>query len=122
MGEPSILNLLERVKALEEQQETKQNKDWKSQEVSLAPNGANITIEDIKNASEVQLYGTGPNNVEMNLYFTRKEHGKWLHASYVEWNTNTNHHMIATVYFDSGMVVNGGAADTSITIKNISWR
>lgn len=122
MGEPSILNLLERVKALEEQQETKQNKDWKSQEVSLAPNGANITIEDIKNASEVQLYGTGANNVEMNLYFTRKESEKWLHASYVEWNTNTNHHMIATVYFDSGMVVNGGAGDTSITIKNIAWR
>lgn len=122
MGEPSILNLLERVKALEEQQETKQNKDWKSQEVSLAPNGANITIEDIKNASEVQLYGTGANDVEMNLYFTRKESGKWLHASYVEWNTNTNHHMIAKVSFDSGMVVNGGARDTSIRIKNIAWR
>lgn len=121
MSEPRILELLERVKALEEKIETKQNNEWKSQDVSLGM-AQSITIEAIKNANEVQLYGTGANNVEMTLYFTRNEHGKWLHSSYVEWNTNTNHHMLATVYFDSGMVSNGSSGDTSITIKKISWR
>lgn len=121
MSKPLNLDLLERVKALEEQQETKQNNEWKSQDVNLGM-GASVTIEDIKNANEVQLYSTGANNVEMNLYFTRADSGKWLHASYVEWNNNTNHHAISTVDFNTGFVQNGGSGDTSTSIKRISWR
>lgn len=121
MSKPLILNLLERVKALEEQQETKQNKDWKSQDVNLGM-AASVTIEDIKNANEVQLYSTGTNNVEMNLYFTRADSERWLCASYVEWGTNTNHHAISKVDFNTGFVQNGGSRDTSTSIKRISWR
>ena len=121
MSKPLILELQERIKALEDKIKTKQNSEWKSQDVNLGM-GASVTIEDIKNANEVQLYSTGANNVEMNLYFTRADSGKWLHASYVEWNNNTNHHTISTVDFNTGFVQNGGSGDTSTTIKRISWR
>lgn len=121
MSKPLILDLLERVKELEEKIKTKQNKEWKSQDVNLGL-GASITIEDIKNASEVQVYSVGINNVEVNLYFTKADSGKWLHASYVEWDNTTNHHAISTVDFNTGFVQNGGSRDTSTTIKKISWR
>ena len=121
MSKPLILELQERIKALEDKIKTKQNSEWKSQDVNLGM-AASVTIEDIKNANEVQLYSTGTNNVEMNLYFTRADSERWLCASYVEWGTNTNHHAISKVDFNTGFVQNGGSRDTSTTIKRISWR
>lgn len=121
MSKPLNLDLLERVKALEEQQETKQNKEWKSQEVNLGFSQS-ITIEDIKNANEVQVYTEGGSSIQLVLYFTRADSGKWLQNCYVEWNTNTNHHACCTVDFNTGFVQNGGSVDTSTIIKKISWR
>ena len=118
MSKPLVLELLERVKALEDE---KQNKKWESQEVNLGF-GENIIIEDIKDANEVQIYTEGGPYIQLPLYFTKKDSGKWLQNCYVEWNTNINHHTTATVDFSNGYVQNGGSGDTSTVIKRISWR
>ena len=115
MSKPLVLELKEKIASLEEKFE------WKSRDVNLGFSES-TTIEEIKNANEVQIYTESGNTIKQTLYFTKAESGKWLQNGYVEWNTNKNFHAIATVDFSTGIVQNGGSGDTSNTIKRISWR
>lgn len=114
-----INNLID--KKIKDLENRKQNKEWKSQIVNLGFTES-IIIEDIKNANEVQLYTQGSTNIQLALYFTRADSGRWLQNCFVEWNTNTNHHACCTVDFSNGYIQNGNGGDTSTTIKQISWR
>ena len=115
MSKPLILDLLERVKTLEN---NKQDKKWNSKDVFLI-NGQSITIEELKNASEVIICFNSSKTCEGVTIYPKELSGKWLNGviyegNYKKYSVNIN--------FETGTVANAEPGYTDLAIDKIIWR
>ena len=118
MSKPLNLDLLERVKALEEQQETKQNKEWKSQDCFIMNDGS-LTIEDLKNANEVIICFNSSATCEGVTIYPREISGKWINGVIYEGNYKR---YSVQINFNTGTIYNAATGYTDLAIDKIIWR
>ena len=115
MSKPLILDLLERVKALETE---KQNKEWKSKTVSIPINGS-TTIEELKNANEVIVILAYGSATRVAVNYPKTISGKWYNS--VSYDAGIKNYSFY-ISFDTGYVQNSTDGYTQLTIETILWR
>lgn len=119
MSKPLNLDLLERVKKLEEIQETKVDKKWNEQDVNLSYNDS-TTIEDIKNATEILLVFSISERNYIIMNFPRILSGSKISTTAKDGSRDLR--CTAAVNFDTGTIQNGAEGYVDLRISKVFWR